>query len=258
MALAAENLRADYGEGSPVLEGVDLALEPGRFLALAGPNGAGKSTLLRCLAGLHLPQAGRVLLDGRPLAAIPPRRRARILGYLPQEVGPAFPFTVAEAVALGARVAGHGRWFETRPGRECREAVRRALEQVDALDLEERLLGELSGGERRRVLVASVLAQEPRYLLLDEPAAMLDLHHQAWLFSLFRRFCREGLAVLCVTHDLNLAATFADEILILDRHVLRARGAPAEVLREELLHEVFGERLELLPRPGRAPAVLPR
>ncbi len=258
MVLAARLLAAGHPGAPPVLREVDLELPPGRFLCLLGPNGAGKSTLLRTLAGLLPPRGGQVLLDDRPVTAWSAQQRARRLGFLPQEVQPVFAFTVEEAVGLGARVAGHGHWFESRLSPTTRAAVHRALEAVDAAGLAGRRLGNLSGGERRRVLVASVLAQEPAFLLLDEPAAMLDLHHQAALFAMLRRLARQGLGVLCVTHDFNLAATFADELLVLGRGRLLARGSAGEVLVPELLEGLFGGHVLLLPRADAPPAVLPR
>ena len=258
MTLAARALHAGYPEQPEILRGVDLQLERGRFQCLLGPNGAGKSTLLRALAGMVPPAAGSVELEGRPLDGFSPAARARRIGFLPQEIRPAYPFRVDEAVALGARVAGHGAWFETRLGEDARAAVARALDLVEAGGLAERRLADLSGGERRRVLVAGVLAQEPDWLLLDEPAAMLDLHHQVALFELLRRLAGEGYGVLCVTHDLNLAASFADELVLLAQGRVHARGSAEEVLREEHLGAVFGDGFELVPRNGGAPAVLPR
>lgn len=258
MPLAARCVRAGYPGGPDVLLAADLVLEPGTFLALLGPNGSGKSTFLRVLAGLLPQRSGAVELDGAPVAALRPRARARRIGFLPQEVQPAFPFNAEEAVALGARVAGHGHWFETRPGPDARRAVAAALDAVGAGDLASRPLDALSGGERRRVLVASVLAQEPDYLLLDEPAAMLDLHHQADLFGTLRELAHGGLGVLCVTHDFNLAAAFADELALLDRGRVVVRGPAREVLDEAHLRPLFGLRFALLARGGAAPAVVPR
>lgn len=258
MALAARAVTAGYGHGPPVLQDVSLELERGRFLCLLGPNGTGKSTLLRVLAGLVAVRSGGVDLDGGDALGLGAAARARQIGFLPQEVQPAFPFRVDEAVALGARVAGHGRWFENRLSAEARAAVERALEAVDAAGLSGRMLETLSGGERRRVLVASVLAQEPAYLLLDEPAAMLDLHHQAELFRTLRRLAGGGLGVLCVTHDFNLAAGFADELVLLNQGRVAARGAAQEVLDEAHLRPLFGQHFELISRTGAPPAVLPR
>ncbi|HEX9794730.1 MAG TPA: ABC transporter ATP-binding protein [Planctomycetota bacterium] len=258
MALRASRLEAGYPEGGKVLHGVDLDLPRGRFLCLLGPNGSGKSTLLRVLAGMLAPQAGAVHLDDAPLAGFGARARAQRIGFLPQEVRASFSFRVDEAVALGARVAGHGAWHETRPSAATRQAVAHALEQVEAGELAARALETLSGGERRRVLVASVLAQEPDYLLLDEPAAMLDLHHQAALFGMLRRLARSGLGVLCVTHDPNLAAAFADELVLMHRGRITARGTAAEVLDAAHLAPLFGVHFELVPRAGGPPAVLPK
>ncbi len=258
MVLAASGLRAGYPRRGEVLRGIDLELPPGRFSCLLGPNGAGKSTLLRAFAGLIPPSGGGIELDARPLSRFSPRARARRIGFLPQEVQPAFPFLVEEAVALGARVAGHGSWFETRLSPAARHAVEEALAAVEAGPLAGRRLEELSGGESRRVLVAGVLAQEPDYLLLDEPASMLDLHHQAALFGLLQRLAAGGLGILCVTHDFNLAAAFAGELVLLAEGRIRARGPAAQVLDEKHLRPLYGDRFELLPRSGGPPAVLPR
>lgn len=258
MALEARGLCAAWPGVGEVLRAVTLRLEPGTLTALVGPNGAGKSTLLRALAGLLRPAAGEALLSGRPLKSWSLAERARQLGFLPQEIQPAFSFTVDEAVALGARVAGHARWSESHLTTQGRAAVARALLAVDAGHLSNRRLDQLSGGERRRVLVASVLAQEPRWLLLDEPAAMLDLHHQAGLFRLLRRLADDGLGVLCATHDLNLAARSAQRMILLDGGSVTADGAPAQVLRNPALHRAFAGEFELLEDASGLPAVLPR
>lgn len=258
MALIGRALRAGYG-GCPVLDGVDLQLASGQLLCLLGPNGAGKSTLARALCGLLPPHAqakaggdGCVEVDGQPLAAMGPRTRAQQIGFLPQEVDPGFSFSVQEAVELGARV---------RPlaeGDSLPARVQAALQAVDAAHLEARRLDALSGGERRRVLLASVLAQQPRYLILDEPTAMLDLEHQVALFEQLRAHCEQGLGVLVVTHDLNLAAQWSDELVLLHQGRIAAQGTPAEVLTRETLTPVFGPRFQLLPTPEGRPVVVPR
>lgn len=258
MTLAARALSVSWPRVGKVLHGVTLEFAAGEFCALVGPNGAGKSTLLRALAGLALPCTGAVLLDAAPLSAMPWSERARKIGFLPQEVQPAFSFRAAEAVELGTRVARRTRWHERNPSEAGHAAVTRALTDVDAVHLAERRLDELSGGERRRVLVASVLAQEPRWLILDEPAAMLDLHHQASLFRLLRKLAGEGLGVICSTHDLNLAARFAGRMTLLDEGRVTADGPPADVLRSRALAHSFGSEFQLLENPGGLPAVLPR
>ena len=248
----------DTAAAAPVLDGVDFALEAGRFDMIVGANGAGKSTLLRSMAGLITPQKGTVSLDNRSLREMPLAERARHIGFLPQEISPAFAYSVAETVALGARVAGLGHWFDHGLQGAAARAVDQALEQVDALSLKDRRLNELSGGERRRVLIASVLAQQPRYLLLDEPAAMLDLHHQSELFGLLRRLAREGLGICCVTHDWNLAVGFADRLTVLHQNRILASGPPAELLTAEILEAVFGDHFALLQHPDGRPLVVPK
>lgn len=264
MELRADALRLAYPASAgqvarPVLDGVAFQLLPGRFQALAGPNGAGKSTLMRALVGLHAPLAGVVTLDGQPLQELAMAQRARVIGYLPQEIQPHFRFSVKDCVLLGVRVQEQSPWFENKPSPSALAAIDRALDLVDALDLRDRQLHELSGGERRRVLLASVLAQEPRFLLLDEPAAMLDLSHQAALFALLKRLAQEqDLGVLCVSHDWNLAATFADHLTILHDGGVHASGAPAALMTDEVLRPLFGDRYTLVPRPGHPPVLLPQ
>lgn len=260
MSLRGDSLTVGFGPTStpPVLEGLDFALEPGRFDVLVGANGAGKSTLLRALAGLMPLRSGQVALDGRALGQMAMAERAQAIGFLPQEIQPAFRYTVEQAVGLGARVAGHGHWFDRENRADAVAAVTRALELVDAVELRARPLAELSGGERRRVLIASVLAQEPKYLLLDEPAAMLDLHHQAELFGLLQRLAKSGLAVGCVAHDWNLAVGFAHRLTVLHDGGVLACGPPAEQLRPEILREVYGDSFALLKHEDGRPVVVPR
>jgi iron complex transport system ATP-binding protein len=264
MALIGCALRAGYG-GCAVLDGVDFRLEPGQLLCLLGPNGAGKSTLARALCGL-LPagvggavasvtaatstQASSVEVDGDRLARLSPRARAQRIGFLPQEIEPSFSFRVSEAVELGARVAA-----KVSPQAE---SVTAALQAVDAEHLADRRLDELSGGERRRVLLASVLAQQPKYLVLDEPTAMLDLEHQVQLFEVLRARCDAGMGVVVVTHDLNLAAQWADELVLLHRGRIAAQGTPQRVFVRETLSSVFGSRFQLLETPEGRPVLVPR
>lgn len=241
-------------DGQPVLCSVDLALAPGEFGALLGPNGSGKSTLLRCLLGRLRPQQGRVELAGRPLAEVAAAERARQVGYLPQEVHAAYRLTVAQVVLLG-------RYPHLSFGLESErdlEIARRCLERTDTIELAPRGFHTLSGGEKQRVLLASVLAQEPAVLLLDEPTAALDIHHQHEVLELLAGLCAEGIAVLMVTHDLNLAARWADRVWLLCRGAVTGCGTPAEVLTVERLSEVYGERLRVAVDPDLGgPLVLP-
>ena len=258
MSLVASALTVGY-EDRVVLENLDFQVTAGEFSCLLGPNGAGKSTLVRALAGTLPVTGGEVCLGGEALHSLSPRQRAQRIGYLPQEIHPSFSLTVRESVDLGVRVAGRKVAVESkldkRAGRSG--AVAEALQQVDAEDLAERRLDELSGGERRRVLLAGVLAQQPQFLLLDEPASMLDLGHQAELFNLMRRLSRQGLGVLCVTHDLNLAGRFADRLHLLGGPSQLQSGTPTEILSDSVIRNTFGPHFQLIETPDGPPAVLP-
>ena len=233
--LCAQSVSFAY-RGKPVLESINSELCPGEWLALLGPNGAGKSTLLRVMAGLLSPRAGKVGLEGKPLAQYSSWERGQKLAFLSQSGGFPEDLTAGETVRLG-RTPYLG--LLGREGKEDLEAILWAMEVTQTLALRERLLSTLSGGERQRVLLARALASRPRYLLLDEPTAHLDLHHQAEFLSLVSGLRKEGIAVLTVLHDPNLARA-ADRVAFLVEGKLKAAGSPAEVLNEELLRSVYG------------------
>ncbi|HEY0178372.1 MAG TPA: heme ABC transporter ATP-binding protein [Dokdonella sp.] len=226
--------------GRRVLESADLVAVPGRMLALVGPNGAGKSTLLGVLAGLLRPDRGEATLDGRALAAWPPRALARRRAMLSQHVRLDFAFTAREVVLLGRIPHGGG------DSDEDRRIVDDALRATQAWPLRSRRYLELSVGEQQRVQLARVLAQlgdaesPPRWLLLDEPEAGLDVAHQHFILEQARRCARQGHGVVAVLHDLNLAARYADDAaLIAGGRVLR-HGAPHDALDAALLSQVYG------------------
>lgn len=236
--LEVKNLSAGY-PGRRVLEGVSLAVRPGRVLVLLGPNGCGKSTLLRAMAGLLPARGGEILLDGRPLGDYSPRRAAQKIAFLPQS-RPA-PSITARRMVL------HGRFpylpYPRRCRREDYEAVERALRQADALDLAERPLPELSGGQRQKVYLAMALAQETETLLMDEPTTYLDVRHQLETLALTRRLAAEGRAVVLALHDLCLALSMADEAAVLSGGRLAALGGSEEIYRSGILERVMGVRL---------------
>lgn len=234
MILRAEGVSAGYGE--PVLRGVSCRVEPGSLLAVVGPNGSGKTTLLRVLLGLLSPTAGTVTLDGRPLGQWPRRELARAIGVVSQREEEAFPLPVEDAVLLG-RYPHLGPLAP--PGAADRAAVRDAMERADVLPLRRRVTDQLSGGEAQRVRVARALAQQPALLALDEPSASLDIRHEMELFGLVRRLADQGLGALVISHHLNLAARFADRMLLLDAGRAAACGTPAGVLTEEAVGRVF-------------------
>ncbi len=228
-----------------VLDSVDLVLEPGQLCVVVGPNGSGKTTLVRVLAGVLDPHAGRVELSGRRLAELSRREIARQLAVVPQETQVPFPFRVREMVAMG-RAPHLGPLG--REGPSDHAAVRGALETLGLVALAERHFPTLSGGEKQRVILARALAQETPVLLLDEPTAHMDLGHRIHTFEWLRSWvtARPGArAVLLVTHDLILAAHFADRLVLLDRGHAVAQGAPAEVLTRERIGEVYGVDAEV-------------
>jgi iron complex transport system ATP-binding protein len=236
--LEARDLTIKYDERIAVT-GVSLKLTPGNITALNGPNGAGKSTLLRALNGQVRHASGTVLLDGEPIEKFSRRSIGRRIAVVAQEAELRFPVTVLEFV-LGGRFAwaSNAGWgWETDRDLHVAEEV---LRETEMADLSGRLMNELSGGERQRAVLARALATEAAFLLLDEPTANLDLSHQSTLLSLVRNRCdHEQAAALVVTHDINLAAQFADQILLMKRGKVIEAGTPSAVLTPELLHEVF-------------------
>ncbi len=248
--LTARGLVHAYPGGARALDGVGLALGAGELVCVVGPNGSGKSTLLRLCAGLLAPSAGTLELDGRPLATLAPRERARRLAFVPQALR-ALPELDARTFVLGGRYAHRSRWaglLAEEPGAD-RAAVARALAEADAEELAARRLDELSLGQFQRVLVARALAQEAPLLLLDEPTAALDPEHQVRIFLLLERLVAAGRSALVVTHELNLASRFAQRCLVLCAGRLVAEGPPLEVLRPAVLTPVFGAQLHY----GRGP-----
>ena len=246
MTLRTEALTLGY-EGNPVIDGLDLTLPKGKMTAILGPNGCGKSTLLRALARLIAPQSGRVLLDGADIHAKPSRELARQLAILPQTPLAPDGISVADLVRRG-RTPWRGLLTPWRP--EDAEACTKALAAVQLTDLAERPLNELSGGQRQRAWIALVLAQNTPLLLLDEPTTFLDLVHQIDVLGLLHRRNREaGLTVISVLHDLNMAARFNDELVLLGPDGLVATGPPEHVLTPENLSRAFGLSARVEPDP---------
>lgn len=245
----AERVRLRYpGMTRPAVDDVSLDVGAGAFTAIVGPNGSGKTTLLRALLGQAAPEAGRVELWGRAATAWPRRDLARRVGVVVQREEPVFPLRVREAVALG-RYAHLGRWEGF--GAADHEAVDRALGRADALELADRWTPTLSGGEWQRVRLARALAQEPDLLVLDEPTASLDVRHEMELFELVAQEVRaRRLAALVVTHHVNLAARFADHLLVMRDGRAAALGPPAAVFTRALLEEVFAWPVDLIDWQG--------
>ena len=259
--LRAEGASYRIGDAQLVSDAT-LGLEAGRLVAIVGPNGAGKSTLVRLLSGELAPSAGRILCEDTPLAGMPPHRLACLRAVLPQSSRLAFPFTVREVVRIGLDGVGQGL-----DGRARNAIVADSLARADVAHLATRAYQSLSGGEAQRTQFARVLAQlaagrsvaARQALLLDEPIASLDLRHQLALLDAAHALSRDGLAVLAVLHDLNLAAAFADDVVVMQGGRIVAAGPPGAVIRDDLVRAVFGVAIRIgeVPADGR-PFLVPR
>jgi iron complex transport system ATP-binding protein len=240
-------------EEHQALRGVDLTVQAAEFVGVIGPNGAGKSTLLRVLSGVLRPSRGEARLQGRRLQQYSRREVARLLAVVPAPGTPFFSFTVEEYVTMG-RTPYLGRLQADRP--EDARVVEAALGATDTAPLTHRVITELSAGEWQRVNIARALAQEPHILLLDEPTAFLDLGHQREISELLVRLNTEqGITLVCVSHDLNLAAEYCPRLVVLAEGRVCADGAPDEVLTERLIAEVYRAPAQVDRGPGGRPRV---
>lgn len=253
MTYSATDVRVSAGNAT-LLDGVSISLEPGQIVAVIGPNGAGKSTLVRTLAGDVQPDTGSVRLGGRPLARWNPAELARQRAVMAGDGQIAFAFTAAEVALLG-RSPHHG----GRPTDVDRRIVDDLLESVDCSFLTQRVYANLSTGERQRIQLARAIAQvtgeeataadAPTFLLLDEPTSSLDPAHQHRAMHLLRERAERGLGVLAVLHDLNLAAAYADRVILMKEGRVLEAGPPADVLRPESLGTVFEVPMLIVPHP---------
>jgi iron complex transport system ATP-binding protein len=252
ISLSFQNVQVAYPTGAWTLDVPACTFGAEALVCVVGPNGSGKSTLLRCAAGLLAPRRGEVTVDETPIASIPRAALARRVGFLPQEVIPMYRLRVEEVAALG-RFAHQRGWGCVSP--VDRAAVDAALTAVGMTELRERPFDQLSGGERRRALLAPVLAQQPELMLLDEPTTALDPHHAGEIM----RILRTGPRVVMATHDLNLASLFADRVVLMRAGRIVADGAPSDVLTAERLHDLYGRDVLVHPHPENGlPMVLPR
>lgn len=252
MSLSVQHLSFSYGPRR-ILEDVTFEVAPGAFCALLGPNGSGKSTLVKAIAGVHRAKSGTVTVEGRETSSLGRRELARVVGYVPQAGDAPFDLTVREAVMLGR--TPH---FGIAPRAEDRAKVEDAIARMGLGDLAERSMSELSGGQAQRALIARALAQDTRVLLLDEPTSALDLRYQIETLQLVRQITREErISALIAIHDLNHAARYCDQIVVLHGGRLVADGSPAEALRAPVLRSVFEVDVEVDAREG-AVEVRPR
>lgn len=236
---------------TPIVTGVSFDAADGEFITVMGRNGAGKSTVLDLLAGLRTPRSGGIEIDGRPAATMSSRDRARVVAHLPQAVRADLPFTASELVLMG-RYPHTDRWFESDADRAAVEA---AMRRTGCWPLRERLVQTLSGGERQRVLLAACFAQEPRLWLLDEPSTFLDIDQQMACFESLREECARGATCLAVTHDVNLALTYATRLLVLEAGRVVVDMTVAEAARSHAWLRHFSSRLALKTTDGGRPWV---
>jgi ABC-type cobalamin/Fe3+-siderophores transport system ATPase subunit len=247
-AVEINGLHFSYGD-LQVLRGLSLNIPRGQVVAILGGSGSGKSTLLKLIARVFVPRSGEVLFEGRPLQSWAPKEYARRVGYLPQDPDPAFPMRALDVVVSGrAPYLGRFAWETDRDWAEAE----RALELCDAAYLASRYLDEMSGGERKRVFLARVLAGSPRLILLDEPLSALDLSHVQQFSLLLRDIVdRTGCTVMFAAHDLNWAAAHSDRMLVMQRGSLALNASPAEVMTPDVMKTLFGFDAQTVSAGGR-------
>ncbi len=235
-AVSFSNVTAGYRDKRVIAE-LSFDVREGEMTAVIGPNGSGKTTLLRLITGLIKPLAGNIELFGESNLSLSAEKRARTVGVVPQEMETPMAFTVSEIVAMG-RTAVLNRWRQ--PSGKDRQIIEKAMNYTDVYGMKNRPFCELSGGEKKRVVIAMVLAQEPRIVLMDEAESNLDMNHRMEVMQIVERMNREdGLTVLMVSHDLSLAADFCERLLLLDRGGLVSNGTPEEVLNKSDLEKVY-------------------
>lgn len=244
--IAVEDLAVDLG-GTRILESISMMVEPGRFVGLVGPNGAGKTTLLRTIAGVLDPVAGRVLVDGDDVHGLSAKATSRRVALVPQDTGVSFEFTVRDVVEMGRHphIPRFGGVTEADV-----TAVESAMARARVTDLADRSIGNISGGERRRVLLARALAQDTDVLLLDEPTANLDINHQVQTLDRVASLTADGAAVVAAIHDLELAARYCDDLVLLVDGRVRAAGAPTDVITTETIEDAFGVPVTVSTNPA--------
>lgn len=255
MSLIADRISFAYEPGRDVLRSISLTIGERRVVSILGANGSGKTTLLDCLSGIRTPHTGAVSIDGRRLDELSARERAKRIGVVPQLHEPVFAFTVGQAVLLGR--APHLGLF-ARPAREDLAAVDRALSSVGILELRDRPYTRISGGERQLVMIARGLAQGARYLLMDEPAAHLDPHHQHDVLSVVRDLADQGFSFVVTSHHPNNALLYADEVVFLIDGEAAFHGPPDRAISEETLKLAYEMEFEIVQGENGSRAILPR
>ncbi|MFB6467359.1 adenosylcobinamide amidohydrolase [Cytobacillus sp. Hz8] len=245
--LTAEGLTGGY-LNKPILKDVSFQVDQGEFFGILGPNGSGKTTLLKMLSGILPLQEGSILFKGKSLQSYSPKQLAKSMAVLPQLSSQNFAYSVKETVSVG-RYAHHKGWFQTW-SQEDEAVVQRVMQQTGVSVLQDKNILELSGGERQRVFLAQALAQEPEILLLDEPTNHLDLSFQKELLDQLKAWTIEnGLTVISIFHDLNLAGLYCDRLLLLENGIIDIEHIPNEVLKEERIKRIYRTHIQKIPHP---------
>lgn len=246
--LEAQDIDFAYRPQRPVLRKLNFTAAAGKLLCILGPNGSGKTTLLRCMLGQLKLTGGRLLLDGKKVQKYSARGLAKLLAYVPQTPQSAFSFSVQELVLMGRFAHGGALGLASA---EDLAVAKLAMQMTHTLEFAERSLEELSGGEAQCAMVARALAQQPSIMLLDEPTSHLDLKNQLMIYQMMRRLAHDwGMAVICVSHDINQAAQFADDLLLMRAGQVVAHGSPLDVIRKDVLQELYDVQIDLIDATG--------
>ena len=232
--LLVENLSFNYGKTS-VLKGIDLTVKKGKIISVLGPNGVGKTTLLKCLLGMIKPCSGFIRLDDMDILKMSPTHRARLIGYVPQAFPSKFPMTVFDAVLMGRKP-----YVRFVPSDKDLEVVTRVLMSMNLNHLGLKDFDRISGGQKQKVLIARAIAQEPCYLVLDEPSSSLDVRHQLEVMDMLKKLAqKKNIGVIMAMHSLNLASRFSDRIVMLKSGCMVCNGTPWEVMTPRIIERVY-------------------
>ncbi len=242
-----EDLDYSYSKDALVLKGINLSMSNPQLISIVGPNGVGKSTLIHCIDRILSPTHGTVVVDGRNVTEYPPKDLAKKIGYVPYSAGDSFPMTVVDTILMGRNP--HHKWKSLH---EDMKIVEEAMDLMDIKPLAMRNFNELSAGQHQRVMLARGLAQQPDILLLDEPTANLDIKHQVGVTRLLKQLsASKGIIVIMISHDLNLAAKYSDNIIMLSKGSVFAVGKPVDVITADSIREVYGVDSEVIQSEGR-------
>ena len=252
MQLKIENLEFGYTADTPVLKDINLELTGPKFVSILGPNGVGKSTLIHCINKILVPTGGKVFIDGQDVAEINIKELAKIIGYVPYSANDTFPLSVIDTVLMGRHPYSNWKSLDS----DLR-IVYKTLRTLGITHLSMRPFNELSAGQHQKVMLARGLVQEPKILLLDEPTSNLDVRHQIAVTKLLKKLSAEQeILVIMISHDINIAARYSDEIIMLFNGGIYANGVPSEVITPENLKEVYGVEARVIEDGGRPYVIL--